>query len=71
MKKTLSITFIAALLAVGTAFASKRDLTTWVLWDGTIKTGTAGDIKWLYCYGANAQVCAVDVNNGYNFVFMP
>ncbi|SFW73274.1 hypothetical protein [Chitinophaga sancti] len=71
MKKTLSITFIAALLAVSTAFASRRELTTWVLWNGFYKTAIASDIKWMYCYGANNQMCAVDVNNGYNLIFMP
>lgn len=71
MKKTLSITFIAALLAVGTALASHKRVTTWVLWEGSIRTGLAQDIKNLYCTGYNNQVCAVNQDNGYDIVLRP
>lgn len=71
MKKTLSITFIAALLAVGSAIASKKRVTTWIMWEGSIKTGLAQDIKYLYCTGVNNQVCAVNQDNGYDIIFRP
>ncbi len=71
MKKTLSITFIAALLAVGTALASHKRVTTWVFWEGSTRTGIAADIKNIYCKGANNQVCAVNMDNGYEIVFRP
>jgi hypothetical protein len=71
MKKTLSIAFIAALLAVGTAFASHRVETTWIFYEGSVRTGFASDIKNIYCNGANRQLCAVDANNGANIIFRP
>lgn len=71
MKKTLSIAFIAALLAVSTAFASYKRVTTWVFYEGSTRTGLAADIKNYYCPGANRQMCAVDVDNGYNIIFRP
>ena len=71
MKKTLSITFIAAVLAVGSAFAQKARVTTWMLWEGTFVTGLASDIKIQYCNGDNVMQCAVDVNNGFNVIYRP
>jgi hypothetical protein len=71
MKKTLSITAIAALLAVGSAIASKKRVTTWIMWDGNTRTGLAQDVKNLYCTGYNNQVCAVNQDNGYDIIFRP
>jgi len=64
MKKTLSLAFLAALCAIGTAFASKIvDVDPdWMLNDDTIVTGTAARIKTLYCPGANVIQCAVNMD---------
>ncbi|WP_343668807.1 hypothetical protein [Chitinophaga sp.] len=71
MKKTLSITLLAAALAAGSAFASHKRVTSWMLWEGTIKTGLASDIKIQYCNGGNVRVCATDLDNGYNVIYRP
>jgi hypothetical protein len=64
MKKMLSITFLAAVLAVGTSFASKlstSDSTTeWMLsYDSSIVVGLQSEIKTRYCAGANVVECAM------------
>ena len=73
MKKTLSITFIAAVVAVGSAFAGKlkeADI-QWMLNDNTIVTGDKSFIKLIYCSGANDVQCAIDINNGFNIIYRP
>jgi hypothetical protein len=62
MKKMLSITFLAAVLAVGTSFASKLSTsdssTEWLL-DDVIVVGLQSEIKTQYCAGANNVQCAI------------
>lgn len=60
----LSITFLAAVLAVGTSFATKlsnSDSTTeWMLtYDESIVVGLQSEIKTIYCSGANNVQCAI------------
>jgi len=71
MKKTLSITLLAAVLAAGSAFANQKRVITWILWEGTLVTGLASDIKIQYCLGGNRIVCAMDIDNGYNVIYRP
>lgn len=72
MKKTLSITFAAALLAAGTAFAGKLNVATeWLLNDDTIVTGTASQIKNSFCTGANTVQCAVQIDQPTNLIKRP
>lgn len=60
MKKMLSITFLAALLAVGSAFAGKMTRATeWMLNDNSLVYGLPSDIKIVYCSGANNVQCAI------------
>lgn len=66
MKKTLSLGFLAAVLAVGTAVAGKMKTEDphWLLSiDDSIVTGTANYIKVFYCGGANNIQCAVQIEN--------
>jgi len=63
MKKTLSLAFLAALCAIGTAFASKiKADPQWILNDDTIVTGPSATIKILYCPGANVLQCAINMD---------
>lgn len=60
----LSITFLAAVLAAGTALAGKLNLpdstTQWMLtYDSSIVTGLESEIKTRYCAGANKVECAM------------
>jgi len=60
----LSITFLAAVLAVGTSFASRlntsESTTEWMLtYDESIVVGLQSDIKARYCAGANNVQCAI------------
>ena len=72
MKKTLSITFLAAVLAAGTAFAGKLHSTTqWLLNDDSIVTGLASDIKGVYCAGANNVQCAIQIDKPTNLIRRP
>jgi hypothetical protein len=74
MKKTLSLVFVACLLAAGAAVAGKMkaaSTTQWVLNDNTIVQGSATDIKILYCTGANDVQCAVQLDKPTNVVYRP
>ena len=60
----LSITFLAAVLAVGTSLAGKANkaesTTEWMLtYDETIVVGLQSEIKNRYCIGANNVSCAI------------
>lgn len=60
----LSITFLAAVLAAGTSFASKStptdSSTEWMLIEQQVlTTGLQADIKTKYCAGANNVQCAI------------
>ncbi|HJT73356.1 MAG TPA: hypothetical protein VJ720_05035 [Chitinophaga sp.] len=65
MKKTLSLGFLAAVLAVGTAVAGKmrNEDPHWLMNDNSIVTGTANYIKTFYCAGANNIQCAVQIED--------
>jgi hypothetical protein len=72
MKKTFSITFLAAILAAGSAFAGNSDAgTQWMLNDFSIVTGLQSDIKTIYCAGANNVQCAVMVEAPYTLIRKP
>jgi len=72
MKKMLSITFLAALLAVGSAFAGKvTRATEWMLNDNTMVYGVQSDIKLIYCSGANNIQCAIMTDQPYILIRRP
>jgi hypothetical protein len=72
MKKTIGITIIAAILAVGSAFANKASRATlWRLRTGEYVTMTYAQMKQVYCQGIDQAMCAVDAGNEYNIIYRP
>ncbi|SEW37569.1 hypothetical protein SAMN05428988_4687 [Chitinophaga sp. YR573] len=73
MKKIFSITFLAAVLAAGTAFAgrSEESSTEWMLNDFSVVVGLQSDIKTIYCAGANNVQCAFMVEAPYTLIRKP
>jgi hypothetical protein len=72
MKKMLSITFLAAVMAAGTAFAGKLTRATeWMLNDNSYVYGVQSDIKLIYCGGANNIQCAIMTSQPYILVLRP
>lgn len=68
----LSITFLAAVIAAGTAFAGKLDSTTqWMLNNDAIVVGLQSEIKTVYCPGANNAQCAIMVEAPYTLIRKP
>jgi hypothetical protein len=74
MKKTLSLGFLAALMAVCSAFAGKMknpEAIQWLMNDNTFEYGDADIIKRAYCNGANNVQCAIQMDNPYNVIRKP
>jgi hypothetical protein len=72
MKKTFSITFLAAVLAAGSAFAGKFESSTeWRLNDFSSVVGLQSDIKATYCAGGNNVQCAVMVAAPFTLIRKP
>ncbi|GAA3911982.1 hypothetical protein GO495_25675 [Chitinophaga oryziterrae] len=72
MKKMFSITFLAAVLAAGSAFAGKSESSTeWMLNDFSVVVGLQSDIKTIYCAGANNVQCAFMVEAPYTLIRKP
>ena len=72
MKKTLTITFVAALLAAGSAFASKMAADPeWYMYNDTFVTGSAQYIKNFYCSGPNNIQCAIQLDQPNNVIRKP
>jgi hypothetical protein len=72
MKKTFSITALAAVLAAGSAFAGKLESSTeWRLNDFSTVVGLQSDIKASYCAGANNATCAQMVEAPFTLIRKP
>lgn len=72
MKKMFPITFLAAVLAAGSAFAGKSESSTeWMLNDFSVVVGLQSDIKTIYCAGANNVQCAFMVEAPYTLIRKP
>lgn len=72
MKKTVGITIIAAIFAVGSAFAKQISAAKlWRLSTGIYVTLSEAEVKQIYCTGGDEVVCAVDAGNEYNVILKP
>lgn len=72
MKKTVGITIIAAIFAIGSAFAKQINAAKlWRLSTGIYVTLSAAEVKQIYCAGGDQVMCAVDADNAFNVIYKP
>jgi len=77
MKKTISVTLIAALFAIGTAFTTRYQTGTWNVdhpasgSPGIYNNLTMSQVKAFFCPGVNNLECAYLVTNPFVIVKKP